>query len=132
MIRQLLMIWALLSLAAPAAAADLKPDLIIKGALTGADHQTYRPIYFQVPAGVTRLTVAFDYDHANRSAEGGTQARQRRARQSARRLPRRLHHHLGVKAVHDRLAGVVTEEGLQGDGGVGHVAHGPRKARSAV
>lgn len=29
--------------------------------MTGADHQTYREAPFAVPAGVTRLTVAFDY-----------------------------------------------------------------------
>jgi hypothetical protein len=29
--------------------------------MTGADHQTYREVAFAVPAGTTRLTVAFDY-----------------------------------------------------------------------
>jgi hypothetical protein len=65
-VHALLLILAL-ALGAPAAAADLKPDLIIKGGLTGADHQTYRPVYFQVPAGVSRVTLAFDYDRAART-----------------------------------------------------------------
>ena len=39
----------------------LKPDLILKGQMTGADHQTYREIPFDVPAGVNRLTIEFNY-----------------------------------------------------------------------
>ncbi|WP_269713842.1 CehA/McbA family metallohydrolase [Caulobacter sp. NIBR2454] len=42
-------------LATPALAAD--PDLILRGELTGADHETYRKTAFDVPAGVTRVTV---------------------------------------------------------------------------
>lgn len=38
------------------------PDLVLRGVLTGADHQTYRSVPFDVPAGVERITVAFDYD----------------------------------------------------------------------
>jgi len=37
------------------------PDLTLTGAMTGADHQTYREVPFRVPAGVTRLTVEFAY-----------------------------------------------------------------------
>ncbi len=45
-------------LAAPAIAA---PDLVLTGKLTGKDHQTYVELPFQVPAGVTRVTVSFRY-----------------------------------------------------------------------
>lgn len=38
------------------------PDLVLRGVLTGADHQTYRSVPFDVPAGVERITVEFDYD----------------------------------------------------------------------
>lgn len=37
------------------------PDLILRGSLTGADHQTYRTAPFAVPAGVERITIEFDY-----------------------------------------------------------------------
>ncbi len=47
-------------LAGPAQAAPA-PDLTLTGAMTGADHQTYREVPFRVPAGVTRLTVEFAY-----------------------------------------------------------------------
>lgn len=50
-----------LSLGGLAHASDRAPDLVLTGGLTGADHQTYREIPFKLPAGVTRLTVAFDY-----------------------------------------------------------------------
>ncbi|PTY07530.1 phosphotransferase [Opitutaceae bacterium EW11] len=44
-----------------AGAADHKPDLVLKGTLTRADHQTYRTVPFRVPEGVERITVAFAY-----------------------------------------------------------------------
>lgn len=59
MIRWLALV--LLLLASPALAQTGKPDLVLTGEITGADHQTYKPVTFQVPAGVTRLAVAFDY-----------------------------------------------------------------------
>lgn len=37
------------------------PDLVLRGTLTGADHQTYRSVPFEVPTGVERITVEFDY-----------------------------------------------------------------------
>jgi len=49
----------LLGCAGSAAAAA--PDLVLRGVLTGADHQTYRSVPFTVPAGVERITIAFDY-----------------------------------------------------------------------
>jgi hypothetical protein len=49
-----------LLLACHAAAAGL-PDLVLRGSLNGQDHQTYRSLPFQVPAGVERITVEFDY-----------------------------------------------------------------------
>lgn len=52
----------LLLIASPAfARGEGKPDLVLTGEITGADHQTYKPVTFDVPAGVTRLSVAFDY-----------------------------------------------------------------------
>ena len=38
-----------------------KPDTVLRGALTGADNQTWRLVPFDVPAGTTRITVDFDY-----------------------------------------------------------------------
>jgi predicted metal-dependent phosphoesterase TrpH len=43
------------------ASAAPAPDLTLTGAMTGADHQTYREVPFRVPAGVTRLTIEFAY-----------------------------------------------------------------------
>ena len=37
------------------------PDLILRGTLKGADHQTYVQVPFEVPAKTQRITVAFDY-----------------------------------------------------------------------
>ena len=48
-------------LALPAQAAPPAADLTLTGAMTGADHQTYREVPFRVPVGVTRLTVEFAY-----------------------------------------------------------------------
>ncbi|MFL6708051.1 MAG: CehA/McbA family metallohydrolase [Massilia sp.] len=50
----------LLTCAGGSGAADA-PDLILRGTLTGADHQSYRRLPFTVPAGVERITIAFDY-----------------------------------------------------------------------
>ena len=44
-----------------ALAAERAPDLTLTGAMTGADHETYREIPFRLPAGTTRLTVEFAY-----------------------------------------------------------------------
>jgi hypothetical protein len=46
--------------AAPAMTAPA-PDLVLRGVLTGADHQSYRSVPFTVPAGVERVTIAFEY-----------------------------------------------------------------------
>ena len=59
MVRWLALI--LLFLSTPAWAQDRKPDLVLAGQIVGADNQTYKPVAFDVPPGVTRLTVAFDY-----------------------------------------------------------------------
>lgn len=50
-----------LLIAWPAYAQTRDPDLVLTGAITGADHQTYKPVTFNVPPGVTRLEVAFNY-----------------------------------------------------------------------
>jgi hypothetical protein len=52
----------LCALATGAFAADkAQPDLVLRGALTGQDNQTWRLVPFDVPAGTTRITVDFDY-----------------------------------------------------------------------
>jgi hypothetical protein len=57
----------LLACAGSAAAANTPatdtttPDLVLHGSLAGNDHQTYRKVPFTVPAGVDRITIAFDY-----------------------------------------------------------------------
>src|SRR5579871_1701979 len=43
------------------ASAQPQPDLILTGAITRADHQTYKEVAFTVPEGVARLTVEFAY-----------------------------------------------------------------------
>lgn len=50
-----------ISLGGAAVAQDRSPDLALAGTLTGADHQTYREIPFEVPPGVARVTVEVDY-----------------------------------------------------------------------
>lgn len=58
---------------APAAdrlAAAQTPDrqvVVLEGTLTERDHQTYRELPFDVPAGAERLTIRFSYDRANRT-----------------------------------------------------------------
>ena len=60
MIRWLLLL-LVLGLASPTWARERAPDFVLTGQVVGADHQTYKPVTFEVPPGVTRLTVAFDY-----------------------------------------------------------------------
>jgi len=43
------------------AAAAVTPDLVLHGHLDGHDNQTYRSVPFDVPAGVTRISVEFSY-----------------------------------------------------------------------
>lgn len=42
------------------------PDVVLQGTLTGADHQSYRNLPFEVPEGTTRITVQFEYDGRER------------------------------------------------------------------
>lgn len=55
--------------AAPGAAAgqDALGAKVVTGVITGADHQTYRPIPFDVPADVERITVRLEYDSSNKT-----------------------------------------------------------------
>lgn len=39
-----------------------KPDVVLEGTLDGRDHQRYSTVPFDVPAGVERITVQFEYD----------------------------------------------------------------------
>src|SRR5262245_49397933 len=56
-----LLLWVLLLAPLVTLAQSAAPDTVLKGTLTGADHQTYRLVPFTVPAGTTRITVDFDY-----------------------------------------------------------------------
>ncbi|MFC4763439.1 CehA/McbA family metallohydrolase [Dyella koreensis] len=51
----------LLGAVATARAVETAPDLVLRGELSGKDNQTYRSLPFDVPAGVSRITVQFDY-----------------------------------------------------------------------
>jgi predicted metal-dependent phosphoesterase TrpH len=53
--------WLAVLCTIPLVASAQAPDVVLKGTLTGADHQTYRLVPFTVPAGITRITVDFDY-----------------------------------------------------------------------
>ncbi|TGX46592.1 PHP domain-containing protein [Sphingomonas naasensis] len=60
---------ALLAALAPitAGAQEAAPDLVFTGAITGADHQHYKPVPFDVPKGVERITVTLSYDKASKT-----------------------------------------------------------------
>ncbi|HEY0624898.1 CehA/McbA family metallohydrolase [Sphingomonas sp.] len=60
-----LLLAALACLLTPAAAQEA--DRTVTGEITGADHQTYKAIPFDLPAGVERITVRLTYDKANRT-----------------------------------------------------------------
>lgn len=62
MTRTILLFVALwLSASASAQAEETKPDLVLRGEISGKDHQTYRTVPFPVPAGTARITVQFEY-----------------------------------------------------------------------
>ena len=44
-----------------AAKPEAATELVLTGVLTRADHETYKELEFEVPAGVERLTVEFSY-----------------------------------------------------------------------
>jgi hypothetical protein len=46
---------------ANAADAVRAPDLVLKGTVEGSEHQTYKLVPFEVPAGVKALEVRFEY-----------------------------------------------------------------------
>lgn len=61
-LRQLLVLASLAWMAGGAAAhAQPAPDVTLTGVMTRADHEHYREVPFKVPAGTTRITVAFAY-----------------------------------------------------------------------
>lgn len=51
----------LMAIASLAGWAEQAPDQVLHGELSGRDNHTYRSVPFQVPAGVTRITVDFAY-----------------------------------------------------------------------
>jgi hypothetical protein len=50
-----------LALLTCALASAATPDIVLRGKIDGRDHQTYRVVPFNVPGGVSRITVTFDY-----------------------------------------------------------------------
>ncbi|WP_082596545.1 CehA/McbA family metallohydrolase [Sphingomonas sp. Root241] len=56
---------ALLAVLAPAAA--MAQDAVFTGEITGADHQHYKPVPFDVPTGVERITVTLTYDKVDKT-----------------------------------------------------------------
>ncbi|MBI1359401.1 MAG: PHP domain-containing protein [Alphaproteobacteria bacterium] len=42
---------------------DQHREIVLSGDLTRTDHQTYRELPFNVPQGVTRITIELSYDH---------------------------------------------------------------------
>ncbi|WP_083337447.1 CehA/McbA family metallohydrolase [Dyella sp. AtDHG13] len=44
-----------------ACATDGAPDVVLHGSLQGSDNHSYREVPFDVPAGVNRITVQFEY-----------------------------------------------------------------------
>ncbi len=45
----------------PATARTEQPDIVLNGAISGAENHTYREVPFRVPAGLTRVTIDFSY-----------------------------------------------------------------------
>ena len=43
------------------AIAQIKPDVILNGEISGSENHSYREIPFEVPAGTTRITIDFSY-----------------------------------------------------------------------
>lgn len=70
-IRQLFILTVLLTVAFMAqlsiAADNTNSVLVLNGQLTGVDHETYKEVPFEVPAGVKRITVSVSYDRDNRT-----------------------------------------------------------------
>ena len=59
---------AALALAACTSAPPPQPaPITLAGAITRADHQTYRELPFTVPPGTTRISIDFSYDKDNRT-----------------------------------------------------------------
>jgi len=48
-------------------ADDNTTTLIVSGELTGNDHESYIEVPFEVPPGITRITVSVDYERENRT-----------------------------------------------------------------
>lgn len=57
----LLLAFVLIATSFGAMAQSTLPDLTLHGEINERDNHTYRSVPFQVPDGVTRITVAFDY-----------------------------------------------------------------------
>lgn len=57
--RLLALVWLVLTMSGACGATP--PDLVLNGELHGDDMHTYRRVPFKVPAGVSRITIAFEY-----------------------------------------------------------------------
>jgi len=55
----LLALW--LAILGATCATDTAPDVVLHGHIDGSDNHTYREVPFDVPAGVNRITVQFEY-----------------------------------------------------------------------
>lgn len=56
-----LLLLLVLALSARAADNERAPDLVLRGTIAANEHQTYRLVPFEVPAGVKAIAVKFDY-----------------------------------------------------------------------
>lgn len=65
--RAILFAAALAIAGAAAAAGQPAPDVMVAGEITGADHQTYREVPFDVPEGTERITVMLSYDRSDKT-----------------------------------------------------------------
>lgn len=58
----------LLGAAAEAQTPEIQTaDIVLRGEISRADHETYREIAFTAPRGVRAIEIVFDYDRANRT-----------------------------------------------------------------
>ncbi|MDP2285541.1 MAG: CehA/McbA family metallohydrolase [Pseudohongiella sp.] len=66
-IARLALVLVLLNTQLAIAAESPDTALVLTGQLTGADHESYKEVTFDVPAGVKRITVSVTYDRDNRT-----------------------------------------------------------------
>jgi len=57
----LILLFLICTIGVARADPERAPDVVLKGALSGVDNQTYRSLPFEVPPGIGRITIAFSY-----------------------------------------------------------------------